>query len=144
MTITIPDEIFHRLVSFNNRFRDLQVNLGDLAQALSQELNIDAQSLKLKALAVQDLSKELNAIVIDISAHIKSSDGRSATDPIFEHKGSINQCSHCGSLLPHWHNLPNALEAQLSVSTLPTGLRPMILQAIAELRSLKGAEDAQS
>lgn len=46
-------------------------------------------------------------------------------------------CKRCGQRLPEWTDIAAALECALETE-IPDGLRPMLLQAIYELRERKG------
>ena len=46
----------------------------------------------------------------------------------------IKKCKECGAVLPYWNDIATALEQMLDVEGMPLGLKPMIRQAIEELR----------
>jgi hypothetical protein len=48
-----------------------------------------------------------------------------------------SNCEHCGQMLPRWDDVAAALEEGLRTWEIPNGLRPMIIQAIDELRDLR-------
>lgn len=48
-----------------------------------------------------------------------------------------NNCDHCGQMLPRWDDVAAALEDALRTWEVPNGLRPMIIQAITEIRDLR-------
>ena len=44
----------------------------------------------------------------------------------------------------YWSDIASALEAMLEVPSMPKGLKPMIVQAIVELRALKQAHEIKA
>lgn len=44
------------------------------------------------------------------------------------------RCHECGQKLPTWDDLPAAIEEALKAPDIPHGLRPMLMQAVVELR----------
>jgi hypothetical protein len=55
--------------------------------------------------------------------------------------GTPTYCRTCGQKLPEWIDIADALEETLrDAGNIPPGLRPMLLQAISELRELRHRE----
>lgn len=46
-------------------------------------------------------------------------------------------CAYCGSMLPQWTDIAAALEESLKSHEIGSGLRPMLIQAIREIRELR-------
>jgi hypothetical protein len=46
------------------------------------------------------------------------------------------RCHECGQELPTWDDLPAAIEEVLKAPDIPHGLRPMLMQAMTEIRML--------
>lgn len=52
---------------------------------------------------------------------------------------SDRRCPHCGTEMPEWQDIAGALESLLTSDALSEGIRPMLIQAVRELRELKAA-----
>ena len=46
-------------------------------------------------------------------------------------------CGLCGQMLPRWDDIAAALDEALHIWDIPKGLRPMIIQAVTEIREMR-------
>jgi hypothetical protein len=53
-----------------------------------------------------------------------------------------DECGYCGSMLPQWTDIAAALEHALQTHEIQAGLRPMLIQAIREIRDLRRNQSA--
>jgi hypothetical protein len=49
----------------------------------------------------------------------------------------MHDCEYCGQILPEWTDIAAAIEQALKSHEIPNGLRPMLIQAMREIRDLR-------